>query len=363
MSKSRGNVIDPLVIIDKYGADALRLTLAALTLQGRDIFMSESRIETYRFFLNKLWNASRFALMNLEDAPGDIASQDDGDEPHLRLHDRWITARVSDVTSEMTRLLEGYFFGEAARLMYDFVWNELCDWYLEMSKPALRGDEGPDRKSAAQKVLYHVFRDVLKLLHPIIPFVTEELWEAFAFGGGLIGRGAWPEAKNYAGTKNAESDMAFLQNIVRAIRNLRAEVKLPPQKAAPLVSLRLKDQTKTALVGENGDMIRLLARVDEIELSAFGAPKPAKSIATVTGDWELFFPVGSLMDVGREITRFEDELKKLDTEMKRIAGKLGNENFIRRAPAEVVEKERTALAEGEARKRRIEENLEGLRRQ
>ncbi|MDR0652307.1 MAG: valine--tRNA ligase [Synergistaceae bacterium] len=363
MSKSRGNVIDPLVIIDKYGADALRLTLAALTLQGRDIFMSESRIETYRFFLNKLWNASRFALMNLEDAPSDIDPIGNGEEPYLRLHDRWIAARVSDVTAEMTKLLEGYFFGEAARLMYDFVWNELCDWYLEMSKPALRGDEGPCRKSAAQKVLYYVFRDVLKLLHPIIPFVTEELWDAFAFGGGIIGRSEWPVAKAQPGAETAESDMAFLQNIVRAIRNLRAEVKLPPQKAAPMVSLRLKDRDKTALVGENGDMIRLLAKVDEVELSPFGAPKPAKSIATVTGDWELFFPVGSLMDVGREIARFEDELKKLDAEMKRIAGKLGNENFIQRAPAEVVEKERTALAEGEARKRRIEENLEGLRRQ
>jgi valyl-tRNA synthetase len=300
--------------------------------------------------------------MNLEDAPGDIAPLCGEDEPHLRLHDRWIAARVSDVTSEMTRLLDGYFFGEAARLMYDFVWNELCDWYLEMSKPALRGDEGPARKSASQKVIYHVFRDVLKLLHPIIPFVTEELWDAFAFGGGIIGRGEWPVAEIYPGAATAESNMAFLQNIVRAIRNLRAEVKLPPQKAAPLMSLRLKDQGKTAIVSENDDMIRLLARVDEVELSAFGAPKPAKSIATVTGDWELFFPVGGLMDVGREITRFEDELKKLDAEMKRVAGKLGNENFIAKAPAEVVEKEKTALAEGEAKKRRIEENLEGLRR-
>jgi valyl-tRNA synthetase len=151
MSKSRGNVIDPLVIIEKYGADALRFTLAALTLQGRDIFMSESRIETYRFFLNKLWNASRFALMNLEDAPTDIAPPDAEDEPHLRLHDRWIAARVADVTAEMTKLLDGYFFGEAARLMYDFVWNELCDWYLEMSKPALRAARAPAARAPPRR--------------------------------------------------------------------------------------------------------------------------------------------------------------------------------------------------------------------
>jgi valyl-tRNA synthetase len=263
----------------------------------------------------------------------------------------------------MTKLLDGYFFGEAARLMYDFVWNELCDWYLEMSKPAIKGDEGPCRKSAAQKVLYYVFRDVLKLLHPIIPFVTEELWDAFAFGEKIIGRDTWPVAKSYAGAESAVSDMAFLQNIARAIRNLRAEVKLPPQKTASSVSLRLKDEAKTAVVRENDDMIRLLAKVDEIELSPFGAPKPAKSIATVTSEWELFFPVGGMMDIGREIARFEEELKRLDIDMKRVAGKLENENFIQRAPAEVVEKEKNALAEGEARKCRIQENLEGLRRQ
>jgi valyl-tRNA synthetase len=200
-------------------------------------------------------------------------------------------------------------------------------------------------------------------LHPIIPFVTEELWAAFAFGGEIIGRSAWPVAKSCAGEESAVSDMAFLQNIARAIRNLRAEVKLPPQKTAPSVSLRLKNEAKTAVVRENDDMIRLLAKVDEIELAPFGAPKPAKSIATVTSDWELFFPVGGMMDIGREIARFEEELKKLDADMKRVAGKLGNENFIQKAPAEVVEKEKTALTEGEARKRRIEENLEGLRRQ
>jgi valyl-tRNA synthetase len=361
MSKSKGNVIDPLVIIDKYGADALRLTLTALTIQGRDIFMSESRIETYRFFLNKLWNASRFALMNLEDAPGAVSPPERDDERRLRLHDRWIAARVSDAISEMTELLDGYFFGEAARLMYDFVWNELCDWYLEMSKPALKGDEGPGRKRAAQSALCAVFRDVLKLLHPIIPFVTEELWDAFAFGEGIIGRSEWPTAENPTDGELVKSDMAFLQNIIRAIRNLRAEVKLPPRKTAPMASLRLKDASKTLIVKENEDLIKLLAKTDEIELSEFGAPKPPKSIAAVTAEWELFFPVGGLMDVDREIARLEEEIKKLDDDMKRISGKLGNRNFVEKAPPEVVEKERAALADGEARLRRIEENLEGLR--
>ena len=161
MSKSKGNVIDPLVIIERFGADALRMTLATLTVQGRDIFLSESRIETNRFFLNKLWNASRFALMNLQDAPCEVA--DGIDESALAMHDRWILARLSEVTSEMTRLLDGYYFGESARLMYDFVWGELCDWYLELSKPALRGDEGSDRKRTTQSVLYALFREEVEI--------------------------------------------------------------------------------------------------------------------------------------------------------------------------------------------------------
>jgi valyl-tRNA synthetase len=361
MSKSKGNVIDPLDIIDRYGADALRLTLAALTLQGRDIFLSENRIETYRFFLNKLWNASRFALMNLEDAAdlGHPLGKDD--EKYLRLHDRWIMARLSDTVSEMTNLLDGYFFGEAARTMYDFVWSELCDWYLEMSKPALKGEEGAERRRAAQIVLCAVFRDVLKLLHPIIPFVTEELWQAFGYDEKIIGRSEWPVPAAIEGQDEAKSGMEYIQNIVRAMRNLRAEVKLPPRTMVPSMSLGLRDESKISLVDANGDMIKLMAKVEKVEPRRYGSPRLSESIGAVTNEWDLFFPVGELMDVGREADRLRDELDNLTSDLERIRGKLENRNFIERAPAEVVEKERVALSEGEARKRRIEENLESLR--
>jgi valyl-tRNA synthetase len=361
MSKSKGNVIDPLVIIDKYGADALRLTLAALTLQGRDIFLSEGRIETYRFFLNKLWNAARFALMNLEESPLDIGSFEPKDEKNLRLHDRWILSRISDVTNEMTSLLEGYYFGEAARAMYDFVWGELCDWYLELSKPALRGDEGEDRKLATQKTLYLVFRDTLKLLHPIIPFTTEELWDAFAYEENIIGRSAWPVGIEIESSLEVKSDMDCLQTIIRAMRNLRAEIKMPPQKAAPVMSLRFKDESRRSLVKENEDLITLTSKVEKVALDVYGSSKPPKSISSVTGEWELFFPVGELLDVDREIARLQDELDKLDAEIKRINGKLENKNFIERAPAEVVEKERASMEEFRNRKSRVSGNIDGLR--
>ncbi|MDR1885996.1 MAG: class I tRNA ligase family protein, partial [Synergistaceae bacterium] len=340
------------------GADALRLTLAALTLQGRDIFLSEGRIETYRFFLNKLWNAARFALMNLEDAHHDIGVMDDS---ALRVHDRWIMARVSAVTDEMTRLLDGYFFGESARLMYDFVWGELCDWYLELSKPALRGDEGDTRKRATQSVLFVVFRDVLKLLHPVIPFTTEELWSAFGYGDALIGRSEWPAARHVRGGDEASAVMESVQTIVRAMRNLRAEIKMPPQQEAPRMCLKLKDPSARSHVTENDDLIRLLTRVNEIEIMPEDAPKPPRSISYVTGAWEIFFPVGDLLDVDKEVVRLRTESEKLSKEADRIRGKLSNKNFTDRAPADVVLKDRAALEDAESRISRIEENISGLR--
>ena len=358
MSKSKGNVIDPLDIIDEHGADALRLTLTALTLQGRDIFLSASRIETYRFFLNKLWNAARFALMNLEGVNHDLATID---ENALRLHDKWIVARLSEVTAEMTRLLGGYFFGEAARLMYDFVWGELCDWYLELSKPALRGDEGDDRKKATQSVLYLVFQDVLKLMHPIIPFTTEELWSAFGYSQEIIGRAPWPTPMERQGIGEVKADMELLQEIIRAMRNLRAEIKMPPQQTAPVMSIRLKNSGKQPLLEENADMLRLLARVDKIDLLEANAAKPEKSISFVAGEWELFFPVGALLDVEKEVARLQAEAQKLDREIVKIETKLANKNFTDRAPAEVVEKERAALEDAGTQKKRLEENIAGLK--
>jgi len=358
MSKSKGNVIDPLGIIEKQGADALRMTLAALSLQGRDISLSEGRIETYRFFLNKLWNASRFALMNLEDFNSD--TDEAICDSSLRVHDRWILAKLSETSAEMTRLLDGYFFGESARLMYDFVWGDLCDWYLELSKPALRGDEGEGRRKATQAVLRAVFRDVLKLLHPFIPFATEELWHAFGFGGGLIGRSEWPEAAEAAGADEAKTGMDFLRVLVRAMRNLRAEVKMPPQQTAPRMELRLKDASASALVSGNEDLIRLLTRVETIALLAPCDEKPQRSLAAVTPEWELFFPVGGLLDVDKEIARLKGELEKLEKEIAKTEGKLANPNFVSRAPLDVVEKEKASLEDARSGKSRIEENIASL---
>ena len=355
MSKSKGNVIDPLLIIDQYGADALRFALSSLTVQGRDIFLSANKIESYRFFLNKLWNASRFALMNLEGADPLHPIQDE----HLRLHDQWILQRTSEITAEMTRLLDGYYFGEASRMMYDFVWGELCDWYLELSKPAFRGDEGEDRKKASQAVLLSVFRDVLRLLHPIVPFVTEELWQAFPFGGGCIEKQAWPEP-------NRESDpqvgvkMDFLQQLVRDMRNLRVEGGLSPQKRAPKMCLVLQNEALRDGIEENRDLIQMITRVEALELLTAGAAKPPKSLATVFDGGELVFPVGDLLDVEKEVLRLRNELVKIAKDIEKSERKLENADFLSRAPEEIVEKERAAVRDGLSRQMRIEANIKSL---
>lgn len=356
MSKSKGNVIDPLTIIDEYGADALRLTLAALTLQGRDIFLSTERISTYRLFMNKLWNACRFALMNLDDAePGQRARESD-----LVLHDKWILSRLSQVTSEMTRLIDGYFFGEAVRSMYDFVWGELCDWYLELSKPALRGEEGEARRRATQAVLLTVFEDVLKLLHPIVPFVTEELWHAFPFGGGLIEREEWPKPRTEPDIKAIE-EMETVMTVIRAIRNLRAEARIQPQQQVPRVVAIADGGERLSLLEASATQISLLAKVEKLELLAAPGGKPERSLAAILDRTEIYMPVGELLDVEKEVARLGAELSKLEGDIAKSVAKLANQQFIERAPAEIIDKERAALADNEARRNRISENLANLR--
>ncbi len=356
MSKSRGNVIDPLTIVKDYGADALRLTLAALTVQGRDIFLSTERISTYRLFMNKLWNASRFALMNLEDAEGGQKI----DENELQLQDKWILNRISQVSAEMTRLLDGYFFGEAARLMYDFTWSELCDWYIELAKPALRGEEGEARRKTVQAVMLAVFEDVLKLMHPIIPFVTEELWHAFPFGTDFIMRSGWPKPRLAEIDEKVIAGMNFVQETIRAVRNLRAEARIAPQQTIPGVTLAVHDAAKLALLKECEKQLKLLTKVETVTFAGEGDGKPEKSLASVLDGAQIYLPVGELLDVEKEMQRIRSDLAKLEKDIEKSKAKLANEKFVERAPAEVIEKEKNTLADNETKAARMKANLASL---
>ncbi len=363
MSKSSGNVIDPLVMIEKYGADALRMTLAALTVQGRDILLSTGKIETYRLFMNKIWNASRFALMNIQDLP-------DG-EPvpsasELVLHDKWILTRSAGVTTEVTRLLDSYNIGEAARMLYDYVWGDLCDWYLELSKPALKGAEGPARRKATQVVLSTVFKDALRLLHPFIPFVTEELWTVFGFDEGrgdscLVERSGWPSGSGTVFPDSLERMSAF-QEIVRSLRNLRAEAGMTPQSMANRAVVQSGAGLVASVVEETAQAMQDLSRIREISLLPQAAEKPTGVLSTQIDGGEVSLVVGDLIDIDSEIERLSAEIAPLSKNLDASRGKLANSDFLNRAPAEVVEKERSRLAEGEARLRRIHENIESLRR-
>lgn len=357
MSKSKGNVIDPLEIINVYGADALRMTLAALTVQGRDIYLSKERIETYRHFLNKIWNAARFALMNTNDFDG-IREED----LNLRNHDKWIKVRLWKVVESVTNYLEGYHYGEAARLLYDFVWSDLCDWYLEMAKPALKGDEGDLRKKTSQKVLLDVFKDVLKLLHPFIPFVTEELWHAFDFSNQFIERESWPKPSVYGeGDQDVEKKMSTLQDVIRDIRNLRAEARLAPQKKVSECYLLIQDAQNRQFIKDNEDMVKMLTKVENILFLDRDSSKPKRALASVSDYGEAFLAVDGVINIEEEIKRLEKERKSIMEAIKKSENKLSNEKFTANAPADVVEKERRKLKENEEKLRKIETNLERLR--
>ncbi len=260
---------------------------------------------------------------------------------------------------ETTRLLEGYFFGEAAKLLYDFVWGELCDWYLEMAKPALKGEEGEKRREATQAVLCRVFETVLKLLHPFIPFLTEELWQAFGFDEKSLEESTWPRSMRAEQDLSCLEEMTDFQQAIRALRNLRAEAHLTPQKAATLVRACLIKNIEQ-LFRENADILRLLCRVERFELLGTNMPPSGKCLSAVLPQGSFYLEVEGLIDIDTEIGRLKQELVKLESDLDRTKGKLGNARFLENAPPEVVEKENERLREGEARILRIRENIRSL---
>lgn len=358
MSKSKGNVIDPLDVINEYGADSLRFTLSSLTVQGRDIILSAQKIESCRHFMNKIWNAARFALMNLEGFEGSGRIEHKSD---LRLHDKWILMRANQVTKEVTDFLEGYFFGEASRLLYDFVWGELCDWYIEMAKPALKEEEGSDRKVASQEILYYVFGKVLLLLHPFIPFVTEELWHIFGFSSNSIEEESWPSVEEMfdeATTALLAKEMYIVQETIRSARNLRAEANVAPQVVVPHLAFDPTDETAAKVIAENEDMIKLMSKVGQI---SFVSRRPGGSLVSVLPWGNVYLIVGDIIDIPSEIERLKKEKEELALEEQRSLSKLSNESFLQKAPKEVVEKEKERLKKARERIERIDENITSLK--
>jgi len=354
MSKSKGNVIDPLDLIDEYGADALRFTLAAMAAQGSDIKLDIQRVGGYRNFATKLWNACRFAEMNnCVTVPGfDPASVEE-------TLNRWIAHEAAKTQREVTEAIEAYKFNEAAAAVYRFVWNIFCDWYVELSKPVLQGADGPAKEETRAMTAW-VRDEILKLLHPFVPFVTEELWRVTAEGGpareSLLALAPWPQPIAVA-DEEAEAEIGWVIDLVTAIRSVRAEVNVTMATEIPLVLVGVSDATE-ARAERWVEIIGRLARLSDISIVAQAPPGAVQLL--VRGE-AVALPLEGVIDFAAEQTRLEKEMARVASDIARIDAKLANADFVRRAPEDVVEGEREKRDEAEGRRTKIGEALERLK--
>ncbi|MDY6952112.1 MAG: valine--tRNA ligase [Thermodesulfobacteriota bacterium] len=367
MSKSKGNVIDPLYVIDEFGTDAFRFTLAAFAAQGRDIKLSEDRIEGYRHFINKLWNAFRFSLMHLKDF-----------DPHSRgtahgsLADRWILSRLDGVIETVRTAIDGYKFNEAASALYRFVWHEFCDWYLEIIKPVLYGETGeagggPEKGSstgaspyeATRAVLWSVLNETVRLLHPLIPFVTEELWHKLPGTQGSVMTASFPTGAGDRQDKEAEATMDLLKGITSGIRNIRGEMNVPPARVVDVV-VQSADQEVSEILDQYGDMVINLAKLASLKVTPPGA-RPPFCAASVFGESTIFVSLKDIIDFEAEEARLRKEMGKIDKELDGVGKKLGNEDFLSKAPEKVVEGVREKQVRLAEKKGKLEAQLEAVR--
>jgi valyl-tRNA synthetase len=348
MSKSTGNVIDPLTTIDTFGTDAFRFTLTSFAAMGRDIKLAEDRIEGYRHFINKIWNAARFSLMHLDEAtPGFDPAGVKG------LHHAWILHRLEEVKGEVEKAVKGYQFNEYAGTLYQFVWHEFCDWYLEMIKPELYGEDEA-AKQKARACLGHVLRETLVLLHPVVPFVSQEIWSHVpGTGRDNLAEEPYPAFHPACENRVAKERMDFLQQLVVAVRNIRSELGVEPAKKVRL--LIRADAEDASFILDHEQEIANLARLETISIDAELDPPKGCATAVVKGH-EIYVPLEGMVDFDAELARLSKELDKLTKEHDRVAKKLANPGFLDKAPSDVVVKEEAKAREFSEKR----EKLEGL---
>jgi len=339
MSKSKGNVLDPLELIDRYGTDAVRFTLSAMAAQGRDIKLSAGRIEGYRNFITKLWNAARYAEMN------DCRAGDGFDPAACRLTvNRWIVGALAEAERDIVTALDDYRFNDAANAIYRFTWHTFCDWYIEFTKPILNGDDVQARAETRATTGW-VLDNILLILHPFAPFVTEELWERLAPEGGraaMLIRSPWPMLPPALDNAEVRAEMGGVVRLISDIRAVRSEMNVPPGARIPLLVQGADEATRSRLESHE-ELIRRLARIESVAIAGDRPPKGAVQI--VIEEATYFLPLGGVIDVDQEKARLEREMRKLDGEIGKLEKKLANEKFISRAPAELVEENRSRLAD------------------
>ena len=337
MSKSLGNGIDPLEVIEKYGADTLRFMLITGNTPGNDMRFYWERVEGTRNFANKIWNASRFALMNME------GYDKDAELAPYTLADKWILSRLQDTVKDVTGLLERFELGEAGRAIYDFIWSEVCDWYIEIAKPRLYNKEAAAERATAQHVLATVLVSAMKLLHPYMPFITEEIYQCLPHEAESIMISKWPVADENLIDPEAECGMNAIMDSIKAIRNMRAEVNANPGKKIPAIMLVSEDLRE--VVAHNDSYIKLLGGIDNLELRPLNGEKPENAMAAVVTGIEVYLPLAGLIDVEKETQRLSKEVAAMEKDLQRAGGKLNNAGFLAKAPEDVIAKERAKYEE------------------
>ena len=350
MSKSLGNGIDPLEMIDKYGCDALRMNMITSNSPGNDMRFYVERCEAMRNFANKLWNASRYVLMNLgEDFVPQLPTE-------LEIADKWVLSKLNTLISEVTDNMERYELGIAVQKIYDFIWDTYCDWYIELTKARLYSEDA-QRKDTALQVLVYVLDQTLRLLHPFMPFITEEIWQSLPMRESALIVAKWPEAREALSFKTEEAHMESVMNAIRAIRNRRAEMNVPPSKKATLYVLTAAPQVFT----EGEGFIQRLAYADKVELLDKEPEKLNGLVTCATADAKLYIPMGQLVDIAKEQERIGKELEKARKNLAGLNGKLSNENFVSRAPEAVVNAEREKAKKAADLIAALEESLKALK--
>jgi valyl-tRNA synthetase len=357
MSKSKGNVIDPLTVIESYGTDAFRFTLAAFAAQGRDIKMSEKRVEGYRHFINKIWNAARFSLMHLQQGYDDI------ELGHASLFDKWILSRLNKTADAVEDALNNYRFNDAAGVLYQFVWHEFCDWHLEAIKPVLYGDKGEEQKNATLSVLWHVLKETLILLHPFIPFVTEEIWNKLPGAEGSVMRAKWLSDREPDPARKideaAESDMKLMVEIIAGIRNIRGEMNIPPSTALDVIIDCPEEGVQNLLLAQQENLCSL-ARLKNTVIRSSGE-RPKSSAFSIVSGATIWVPLEGVIDFAKEIERLEKESGKIGKDLTQVAKKLNNADFLSKAPSDVKEKVKEKETDLLEKQRKLQANLDKIR--
>lgn len=338
MSKSLGNGVDPMDVIEKYGADSLRYFLATGSSPGQDLRYSNEKVEAVWNFSNKIWNASRFALMNMEGMTYDEIDL----TGKKSVADQWILTRLNETIEQVTTLAEKFEFGEVGRQLYNFIWDDFCDWYIEMAKLPLYGEDEAAKKTT-RSVLAYVLDNTMRLLHPFMPFITEEIWQNLPHEGESITVAAWPTVDETLTSQAQSNNMKLLMDIIRAVRNIRAEVQTPMSKKVPLY-VSAKDAETLAVLEDNKAYLEKFCNPEPLTLGE-GIEAPGQCMSAVVSGAELFLPLEGLIDVAAEIERLSHELEKWDKEVKRVQGKLNNERFVSKAPDDVVAAERAKEAD------------------